>query len=219
MASLPLKPFVEADDELRLWTISPLAAVLASAHALATSDNLREQVIMTCGPIADVVLRGEDDSAAPAGSFVGAERFANMSPEQVDRIWRAADVVPRGLLSADERAVAARELFQHRDRPGVQRVVDDLRRRLPELTELIRRNGPPRALAAVQARGDRGGWVALPSLSIALAVSARLAARDARLGQLVRGYVPRYAALARHAPRLVTVDLVLAELLLTGAGP
>ena len=37
MASLPVRAFVEPDDELRLWTISPLAAVLASAHALPVS--------------------------------------------------------------------------------------------------------------------------------------------------------------------------------------
>lgn len=216
LASLPPKVVVEPDDELRLWTISPLAAVLASAHSLAMSDVLREQVLMTCGPIADALLRGEGDPAARAGSFEGAERFSTMTPEQVDQIWRAAVVVPRGLLSADERAVAARELFDSRSRPGVQRVANDVRRRLPELTELIRRSGHPRALAAVKARGGTAGWVALPSLSIALALSARLAARDARLSQLVMDYVPLHASLARHAPRLVTVDVVLAELLLTG---
>ena len=121
---------------------------------------------MACGPIADAVLRGEDDPAARAGSFVGAERFTTMLPEQVDRIWRAADVVPRGRLSADERAVAARELFERRGRPGVQRVVDDLRRWLPELTEVIRRSGRPRALAAVKARGVRkAGWPCRPCRS------------------------------------------------------
>jgi hypothetical protein len=217
MASLPIRAFIEPDDELRLWTISPLAAVLASAHALALSDTLREQVIMTCGPVAEDLLSGHDDPFARAGTFVGAENFTTMTSAQLDRIWLAAAVVPRGILSADERAVAARELFDGRRRPGVQRVADEARPRLAELTEMIRRTGHRGALYAVQARGGKEGWVALPSISIALAVIARLAARHGELRHLVARYVPLHASLARHAPRLVTVDLVLAELLLTGA--
>lgn len=219
LATLPIQPYVDPDDELRLWTISPLAAVLASAHALKSegADTLHEYVVTACGSVADDLLRGEGDQFARAGTFEGAERFATFPAAQMDIVWRAAAVVPRGLLSADERAAAARELFDNRRRLGVERVAREARIRLAELTELIRRRSASNALAAVQARGGREGWVALPALSLALALAARLAARDAGLRRLVAHFVSTHAALARHAPRLVTVDVVLAELLLTGA--
>jgi hypothetical protein len=219
LAALPVHAYVGPDDELRLWTISPLAAVLASAHALKTTsaDVLHEQVVTVCGSVADDLLRGDGDQFARAGTFEGSERFATFPAAQMDIIWRAAAVVPRGLLSADERAAAARELFDNRRRLGLERVAREACVRLAELTELIRRHSVPNALAAVQARGGREGWVALPALSLALALTARLAARDAGLRRSVTHFVSTHAALARHAPRLVTVDVVLAELLLTGA--
>ncbi|HSZ30689.1 MAG TPA: hypothetical protein VK784_13165 [Pseudonocardiaceae bacterium] len=219
LAALPVQAYVDPDHELRLWTISPLAAVLASAHALKANDAdvLHEHVVTACGSVADDLLRGEDDPFARAGTFEGAERFATFPAAQMDIVWRAAAIVPRGLLSADERAAAARELFDNRWRLGVERVAREARVRLAELTQLIRRHSAPNALAAVQARGGREGWVALPALSLALALTARLAARDTGLRRCVAHFVATHAALARHAPRLVTVDLVLAELLLTGA--
>ena len=217
LGALPVQTYVEPDDELRLWAISPLAAVLASAHALGASDALRDRVVTTCGPVADVLLRGEADPFGRAGTFDGAERFTALPPAQMDVIWRAAAVVPRGLLSADERAAAARELFDRRRRPGVERVARGTQTHMAELTELIRRFGNPAAIAAVWSRGGKEGWTALPSLSVALAIAARLAARNPRLRGVVEHFVPIHATLARHAPRLVTVDLVLAELLLSGA--
>lgn len=221
LALLPRQPYLGHDQALRLWSVSPLAAVLASAHALNReyAEALREQVIATCGPVASVLLRGEPDPFAQSGSFDEVtECFALLPPEQVDNIWRAAAVVPRGVLGADERAVAARELFDARNRPGVRRVARDARTQLTELTALIGQARGKSALASIEARGSRDGWLALPALSLALAMAARISARDQGFfTRYIKSLIPLHATLARHAPRLVTVDVLLAELLLTGA--
>lgn len=219
LASLPQQAYLEPEDELRLWTTSPLAAVIASSHRLGNQmdEPLREQVIDTCGPAVEAMLGGAPDPCPTAGAFdEGAKVLAELSSEQLDTLWRAAAVVPRGLLSADERTAAARQLFDARQRPGVQRVALEARTRLPELSAVIRQHSPPAVATAISARGGGEGWLNLSALSLAFAVVARLAARDRRLCSVVTQFVPAHAALARHAPRLVTVDLLLAELLLGG---
>ncbi len=221
LAALPRRPYLERDQELRLWSVSPLAAVLASAHALngEYAEALHEQVIATCGPVASALLRGEPDPFAQSGTFDEVtECLAQLSPERVDNIWRAAAVVPRGILGSDERAVAARELFDVRNRPGVRRVARDARKRLAELAALIGQTRGKSVLASIEARGSRDGWLALPALSLALAIAARISARDqGSFARYTKSLIPLHATLARHAPRLVTVDVLLAELLLTGA--
>jgi hypothetical protein len=56
-------------------------------------------------------------------------------------------------------------------------------------------------------------------LSFAFAFSARLAARgDDALTALLPQIIPHHATLARHAPHITAVDLVLAEFILAGTG-
>jgi len=223
LAALPRRRYLPPEDERRLWNSSPVAALLASAHALAAncSDNdtaeLREQLLAVCGGVAGTLLAGQPDPHAHVGAFdAAAEHLARLPAEQVDSIWRAAAVVPRGLLEADERAAAARELFDARDRAGIRRVAAQAGPRLAELTALIGQARGKTALAPIQARGSAGGWLALPALSLALALAARISADGPRWG-LLASLVPLHATLARHAPRLVTVDVLLAKLLLCGA--
>jgi hypothetical protein len=197
--------------------------VLASAHRLRREGvpvELREQVLAICGPAADILLDGEPDPHAAVGGFdTTVQRLAVLPREQVDSIWRAARVVPGGLLDADGRAVAARELFDVRDRPGIRRVAAQASGLLAQIRALLRSRGDPALSRSVAARGNGTGWSALPAVSLALALAARLASRDQqRLRELQPLLVPHHAALARHAPRLVAVDLILAELLLSGAG-
>jgi hypothetical protein len=75
----------------------------------------------------------------------------------------------------------------------------------------------PRLRAQVEARRSDGGageWQALPATSAALAIVARRAARgDVRCQHMEQMYRPRWHQLAISAPELVTIDLVLAELL------
>ena len=64
----------------------------------------------------------------------------------------------------------------------------------------------------------KGGWLALPAMSASLALVARIAARGNEACQAFeRGWRPRWADLARQAPELASIDLVLAEALIAGA--
>jgi hypothetical protein len=86
---------------------------------------------------------------------------------------------------------------------------------------LIRRSRHPDLANAITARNpekDKGGWLGLPAMSIAMALLARLAARgDSNAALLEEGYRGKWANLALHAPELVAIDLVLAEALVAAA--
>jgi hypothetical protein len=223
LIALPPGSYVSEADEARLWTLSPLAGMLASAHRLhqiASEVELREQVVAVCGGVADQLLAGGADPYQTVGRFDEAvERLAHLPPELRDRLWKAMRVVPGGLLDADERAVAARQLFEVRLRPGPGRVSSQAESLLLTLQKPLADVGGPRVAAAVQARQPSRGWLGLPALSLALAFLARLAARGhTNLEQQLSLTLPHYATLARSAPHLVTIDLLLAEFILTGAG-
>ncbi|AVT33647.1 hypothetical protein C6361_34095 [Plantactinospora sp. BC1] len=223
LIALPPDRYVSATDEARLWTASPLAAMLASAHRLpeiASDADLGEQIAAVCGAVATQLLAGGPDPYETVGRFdQSAEVFALLPAEERDRVWRAMRVVPGGLLDADERMVAARHLFEVRVRPGLGRLSSNAEGLLRALQKPLAECGGPRVVAAVQARNPTRGWLALPALSLAFAFVARLAARGhvAPAGLLPR-ILPLHATLARSAPRLVAIDLLLAEFLLTGAG-
>lgn len=223
LIALPREAYVSGRDETRLWEISPLAGVLASAHRLGgqpPDGELREQVTAVCGDVALRLLDGDVDPHQQIGRFDdSAVRLAGLPPEQRDRLWRAVRVVPGGLLDADERLAAARHLFEARmDLAQVSIVARDL---LLLVRQQLRAAGGPQVLNAIGARQptQEQGWRALPALSLALAFVARLAARGhVGANRLLPYTLPRHAALARSAPRLVTIDLLLAELTLTGSG-
>jgi hypothetical protein len=67
-------------------------------------------------------------------------------------------------------------------------------------------------IAARQHPGGKGGWLALPAMSASLALVARIAARgDEDCRSFERAWRPRWTDLARQAPELTGIDLVLAE--------
>ncbi|MFY1614705.1 hypothetical protein [Micromonospora sp. WMMD736] len=223
LIALPPDRYVSATDEARLWTASPLAAMLASAHRLpdiASHADLGEQIAAVCGEVATHLLAGGPDPYETVGRFdQSAEVFALLPAAERDRVWRAMRVVPGGLLDADERMVAARHLFEVRVRPGLGRLSSNAEGLLRALQKPLAECGGPRAVSALQARNPTRGWLALPALSLAFAFVARLAARGhAAPAELLPRILPLHATLARSAPRLVAIDLLLAEFLLTGAG-
>lgn len=223
LIALPPSGYVSEADEARLWTASPLAGMLASAHRLpgiAAETELREQIVAVCGDVAEQVLTGGGDPHESVGRFdESAERLAQLPADLRDRVWKAMRVVPGGLLDADGRAVAARQLFEVRLQPGLSRVSSAAEGVLWTLRKPLADLGGPRAAAAVQARQPTRGWLALPALSLAMAFAARLAARGHHtLEQHLVRTLPLHATLARSAPHLVTIDLLLAEFTLIGAG-
>jgi hypothetical protein len=74
-----------------------------------------------------------------------------------------------------------------------------------------------REITARRPAEGRGGWLALPAMSIAMALTARLAARgNARCLVLEHEYRGKWANLTLHAPDLVAIDLLRAEALIVG---
>ena len=206
----------------------PAAAAVLCSRLLAgpapadddPSAALLDAALAQCGPNLEAVLGGKADPAARVGQFgPEAERLALLTPDQVDAVWQAAAVVPQALLDADTRAIAARQMFDAR-RPlaGPARDAAVIVR---DAEKLVTASPYRDAAALITARRHperKGGWLALPAMSASLALVARIAARgNEACRAFERGWRPRWADLARQAPGLASIDLVLAEALIAGA--
>ncbi|MFB9726234.1 hypothetical protein [Haloechinothrix salitolerans] len=200
----------------RMWASNPAVAAMMDAD----DDDWWDCAEMECGQTAVTVLLGDEDQDAAVGGF-GREvdALAAMTVEQVDYVWQAAMVVPQDLLDPDSRVVAARQLFDQRLTADARAAGNAARHSLSAADELIARSYHPELAKHVAARrhGDRGGWRLLPAVSSAIAMVARLAARgDEAAAQCEARLRAEWLHLAAIAPKLVTIDLVLAELLIKG---
>lgn len=216
-----------------LWHRLPAAAALATSDLMPLIDaevsdpdhaELMEQLERRCGGIAMTLLRGKADPASGAGRFdANAEHLARMSPDQVTAIWQAARVVPRALLDEDSRTQAALGLFSARDQPAMHRMrsaAPDIAGSVLHLAKRLDQTYRRPVLDLLEPRHAPGTarWRNLPAASLALALAARLAARGVpAFTSLARGQRAVWGDLARHAPDLVRIDIVLAELALAGA--
>jgi hypothetical protein len=141
-----------------------------------------------------------------------------MPVEVLDQVWRAVGLVPTYLIDADSRAAAARRLFDARKRPACVRAANVAHGVVQRVIARLDEGHVPLLAARVQARSSAPGWQSLPALSLALALAARLAARgDETWARLLDDLCATWAGLARQAPDLVELDLVLAECLVLGA--
>jgi hypothetical protein len=150
-----------------------------------------------------------------------AERMATWPSEQVDALWQAAAVVPQALLDADTRLMAARRLFDTRHEQPMRAAATSAKTIVRTAEALVRQScnrDLADAISARQPAEGKSGWLALPAMSIAIALLARLAARgNSNCTMLEREYRGKWANLALYAPELVAIDLVLAEALVTAA--
>jgi hypothetical protein len=213
-----------------LWSALPAAAAILTGDLLAEGAAdaggqlaaLAESAIAQCGDSLSRILCGEDDPHASVGRFgPDAERMALLSPEQVEALWQAAAVVPQALLDVDSRAAAARRAFDARRSPALKRAAREAASVVRAAEQLVRASRYPwliRQIAARRPPDGAGGWLAILAMSAALALGARLAARgNTTCRALEWSSRELWAGLARVAPDLVGIDLVLAEALAAGA--
>jgi hypothetical protein len=221
------------DDALsaeRLWGAVPGAAAVLCSRLLAESAGagrefsagLLDAAGAQCGPNLTAVLPGDRDPSAQVGQFgPDAERMAVLSSEQVEAVWQAAAVVPQALLDADTRAVAARQMFDARRTAELARAAREATTIVRSAERLVAASPYRSAMAQIAARrhpDGKGGWLALPAMSASLALVARIAARgNEACRSFERGWRDCWAGLARQAPDLAGIDLVLAEALIAGA--
>lgn len=205
----------------KLWTVLPAAAAIAAGDIVTRAD-LVGVAAGQCGESLTEILAGKPDPYAGVGRFgLDAERLALLPPEQVDSLWQAAAVVPHALLDVDTRAAAARRMFDARDKTVVRAATASAKAAALLVKTLINQSRTPHLADAITARLPRehkGGWLALPAMSIAFALMARLAARgNPKCRALEREFRGEWIVLVQHAPHLVAIDLVLAEALIVGA--
>jgi len=198
------------------WTMrGALPAALLSAADSLWSDEEVEQAIAVCGDSVNGILDGDDPNSNDGRLDESADLFDN-NPELREQLVRAAGLIPKGLLSADSRVLAAMEFVANRRNPTLQWLVVNAHNVLREAERLVRIIGEPQTEAAFAARihpnRDRG-WHVIPAVSIACALAARHASRG---HQEARRWIERqrrpWADLAEVAPQLVTIDLIIAEL-------
>jgi hypothetical protein len=146
--------------------------------------------------------------------------MAHLTADQLEAVWQAAAVVPQALLDADTRVVAARRMFDARRTPELAQAARDATTIVRSAERLVAASAFPGAAHQIQARSHpdrRGGWLALPVMSAALALTARIAARgDEKCQAFERVWRERWTGLARGAPDMAQIDLVLAEALIAG---
>jgi hypothetical protein len=201
----------------RLWATLPAAAAVAVGDLFGSHD-LADAAITKCGDSLAQILKGHADPHAAVGRFgPEAERMATWPPGQVDALWQAAVVVPKAMLDEDTRLMAARRMFDARYEQPMRAAASNANTIMRTAETLIRQSAQPDLADAISARHPpegKGRWLAMPALSIAMALLARLAARGNRnAAMLEREYRGKWGNLALHAPELVAIDLVLAEAL------
>ncbi|MBH0022651.1 hypothetical protein [Salinibacterium sp. SWN248] len=154
------------------------------------------------------------DPHAKIGRFDDNTPMLSQFPvERLEQIWAAASPIPGRLLQQDTRMIAARQLFDARSSRTLRDLTSGSRAILQRTKSAIFDVLGPGGTDAIEARIGADGWRNLPALSMALAIVARLAARDLGntrgLYAVLRDY---YAQLAEAAPAFVEQDLVIAEL-------
>jgi hypothetical protein len=112
-------------------------------------------------------------------------------------------------------------MFDARRTPELARAAHDATGVVRTAERLIAASAYPGTISQIRARSHpdgRGGWLALPAMSAAFALTARIAARgDEKCQTFERLWRERWASLAQSAPDLTQIDLVLAEALTAGA--
>ena len=214
----------------QLWGVVPAAAAVLCSRLLAgppypdedPAAVVMEAALAQCGPNLDALLRGADDPHARAAQFgPDAERMAVLAPGQVEAAWPAAAVVPQPLLEAGTRVAAARQMFDARRTPELARAAEDATSVVRSAERLVAASPYRRALSQIAARrhpDGKGGWLALPAMSASLALVARISARgDEACRSFERAWRGRWTHLARQAPALTSIDLVLAEAFVAAA--
>lgn len=222
------RPHIPADSSAgaRLWSTVPGAAAVLTSQAMARPDSmipasLLDAAVVQCGSNLTRLLGGDGDPCAQVGQFgADAERMAHLTADQLEAVWQAAAVVPQALLDADTRAAAARRMFDARRTAELRLTSRDASSVVRNAERLIAASAYPAAVGQIRARchpEGHGGWLALPAMSTALALTARIAARgDEQCQAFERLWRDCWAQLARRAPDMVQIDLVLAEAWIAG---
>lgn len=201
-----------------LWRRFP---ALASTADLATSALPWDEIVAVCGDLVESVAEGANGWIPHVGRFDHAAFLNAKTPRELEAMWRAAQVVPAGLLDIDTRAAAGMALFQSRQNSALHSMTRDGQAVAQAVDAILRDAGHEPLAAWVRSRipmKTSWAWEVIPQLSAAFAAMARLAARgDERAAQLSTRFIGEWQHLARVSPDIVEIDIVLAEMLARAA--
>jgi hypothetical protein len=213
---------VEEETISRLWTTSPAIAAIAGtlSGAMERNADVVEQVELVCGDnLARILGHGPDPAAATPRFDAFSEHYKAQDRVAREVLKGAAAFVPKALLDVDSRAVTAMALLARDRAPQFEEIARKGDRAVNEVASLLA-SAHSEAMHAVKARlnpDGKGGWRHLPVLSLGLAMVARCAARgDYQSAVWIRQQQSLWADLAVIAPEMVALDLVLAEVTLSG---
>ncbi|WP_370012881.1 hypothetical protein UIS43_07330 [Nocardiopsis sp. LDBS0036] len=212
-----------------LWEHNPVAAALLSRNAIrmaspssALDTAVREAVVRRCGPTADFLLRGVPK---PRPTPQTTSEHVGVSPANQE-LFEALRCAPRSRIGLLDSAVErlAVERATHLDASLIKKLAEQGTNVFSRIHDMCAHQDTRSAKTLTQLLAHRSALCPestrkLPALSLALAVNARLAARPPRPAASVHmdnQYRPLWSDLARAMPELITIDLVLAELTITG---
>lgn len=211
---LAARPQLDLSSLTGLWRRFPALAATAST---ATVELPWDEITSVSGDVVEDLASGSDTWIPALGRFVHAPILNARSQQELEDMWREAQVIPAGLLDSDTRTAAAMALFRVRSKANL----GDLCHAGPALAEaagkLLNEAGLTHSAAWLSARGtkDRAwSWEILPQVSASLAAIARLAARgDIRAARVSEQFTTQWQNLARLVPETVEIDVVIAEML------
>jgi hypothetical protein len=162
------------------------------------------------------VLCGSADPSSGSPRFdANSAMLMQVSQAIRDQIVSASKYLPRSLTDVDSRAVAAWQLFTALKDHRISQVTTDALNIIAEASHLLRKHGLHREADAIRSREDPAAekkWMALPAVSLALALAARLGARGHHdLYLFAKSRERQWSGLSAVAPKMCEIDLVLAE--------
>jgi len=206
-----LREFQPAEEEM---SDGSLRALWQVAPSLAAAQELRGQT----GPerasrLAEFTGWDENSGSDPSSGGPVTQLYIGIPPEQMATLQRSMDLVPGPVLSPDELVAAHFEwLLAEKARPGLaERWWRTHRRSVRDAQEST--DSSRSHLVSRQPPGGTVEWAALPQLVLqaAIAIVANSPSSDAAVRALWEA--------AAFAPRLVTHDLVLAQILQRATAP
>lgn len=229
------------DLVLSEWSVrnSLPMALLSGADHRWSEDELATAII-TLGESAYGVFAG-DDIDAYAGRFGPEVEILDADPMRQRQIFDSLNLVPEGLLHADSRVKASLAVFSSRHDDRIRWMADNAGYIVANTRATLNRIAPNEVVRQFEKRlhdTTNDGWRGLPAASLGLALMARYASRDNKqaklffeiekqnesipLGELTRWkYLNEqrngWADFAKLAPNIVTIDIILAELVIAGA--
>ena len=195
-------------------TVLPLT--LAGAWREADDDRL-DAGRAVYGEILEELRAGTDPHPEVGRFDETIDRLVLAPPDLREAVFAEARFLPHGLLHSDTRALAAKQLLDERKNDTLTWLRRNSQVLLRHLLGALQGADAGFALDAVAARRHptrTDGWRALPAWSMAVAMTARLVARGRIDEQVLHPTIVRaWENLTEVVPDLVTIDLVIAELL------